>query len=587
MRGSDLINVVLPEELLEDVLRRVGSAKRDLDACSLVCRRWRHLERATRRSAKLPASGVHADEVVGLFAERFPALADVSIDERVSADGAGFAVPASRSRRPGISSNPSGRRMPRFARRFISPSRLDRTTSADGIGSTCLTDAGLTNLARGCKGLEKLSLVWCSNISSTGLVRIAENCKKLTSLDIQACYIGDPGLIAIGKGCKLLNNLNLRYVEGPTDEGLIGLIKSCGQSVVSLGVGNCAWVTDASLHAVGSHCPNLETLSLEVEHVKNEGVISVAKGCRLLKTLKLQCIGTGDEALEAIGSCCSLLESLSLNNFERFTDRSLSSIAKGCKNLTDLVLNDCLLLTDRSLEFVARSCKKIARLKINGCQNMETAALEHIGRWCPGLLELSLIYCPRVRDSAFLELGRGCSLLQSLYLVDCSRIGDDAMCHIARGCKNLKEISIRRGYEVGDKALISVAENCKSLKELTLQFCERVSDTGLAAIAEGCSLQKLNLCGCQLITDKGLTSIARGCSDIVFLDISVLPGARTHTRSCAITCAKASNGERRWCRRRFGSGGRHVRPVPDVPHQEPVDEQAEEHHRGAKRWRRS
>jgi F-box/leucine-rich repeat protein 2/20 len=138
---------------------------------------------------------------------------------------------------------------------------------------------------------------------------------------VQACYIGDPGLVAIGEGCKLLNNLNLRFVEGTTDAGLIGLVKNCGQSLVSLGVASCAWMTDASLRAVGSHCPNLEILSLEAERVKNEGVISVAKGCRLLKTLNLQCIGAGDEALEAIGSYCSLLESLSLNNFERFTDR--------------------------------------------------------------------------------------------------------------------------------------------------------------------------------------------------------------------------------------------------------------------------
>jgi len=50
------VNVALPDELLEDVLGRVGSgpgaSKRDLDACALVCRR---LERASRCSAKLPA----------------------------------------------------------------------------------------------------------------------------------------------------------------------------------------------------------------------------------------------------------------------------------------------------------------------------------------------------------------------------------------------------------------------------------------------------------------------------------------------------------------------------------------------------
>lgn len=141
------------------------------------------------------------------------------------------------------------------------------------------------------------------------------------SLKMQVCYIGDAGLIAIGEGCKLLRKLHLRLVEGTTDEGLIGLVKNCGQSLVSLAVATCIWLTDASLHAVGSHCPNLEILSVESDRIQNKGVISIAKGCRKLKTLRLQCIGAGDDALEAIGSSCSLLESLSLNNFERFTDR--------------------------------------------------------------------------------------------------------------------------------------------------------------------------------------------------------------------------------------------------------------------------
>lgn len=113
----------------------------------------------------------------------------------------------------------------------------------------------------------------------------------------------------------------MRFVEGTTDEGLIGLVKSCGQSLVSLAVATCAWLTDASLHAVGSHCPDLEFLSVDSDRVQNEGVISIAKGCRRLKSLRLQCIDAGDEALDAIGSFCLLLENLSLNNFLRFTDR--------------------------------------------------------------------------------------------------------------------------------------------------------------------------------------------------------------------------------------------------------------------------
>ena len=97
MRGADLINAALPDELLDDVIRRVG-AKRDLDACALVCRRWRRLERASRRSARLAASGDRADEVLRLVAERFTALAEVSVDERLTAaSGSGSATRPYRS----------------------------------------------------------------------------------------------------------------------------------------------------------------------------------------------------------------------------------------------------------------------------------------------------------------------------------------------------------------------------------------------------------------------------------------------------------------------------------------------------------
>lgn len=48
-----------------------------------------------------------------------------------------------------------------------------------------ISDAGLAALANGCKGLEKLSLIWCSSITSAGLSSIAESCKSLRSLDLQ------------------------------------------------------------------------------------------------------------------------------------------------------------------------------------------------------------------------------------------------------------------------------------------------------------------------------------------------------------------------------------------------------------------
>lgn len=59
----------------------------------------------------------------------------------------------------------------------------------------CFSDAGLATLARACKGLERLSLIWCSAITSSGLVTIAENCRNLKCLDLQVFSLFSHGFI--------------------------------------------------------------------------------------------------------------------------------------------------------------------------------------------------------------------------------------------------------------------------------------------------------------------------------------------------------------------------------------------------------
>lgn len=51
--------------------------------------------------------------------------------------------------------------------------------------SYCLSDAGLAAIGEGFIKLEKLSLIWCSNVTSLGLRSIAEKCRYLKSLDLQ------------------------------------------------------------------------------------------------------------------------------------------------------------------------------------------------------------------------------------------------------------------------------------------------------------------------------------------------------------------------------------------------------------------
>ena len=51
--------------------------------------------------------------------------------------------------------------------------------SEDGDSETsCVSDAGLTVIGEGFSKLEKLSLIWVSNVSSVGLTSLAQKCRS-------------------------------------------------------------------------------------------------------------------------------------------------------------------------------------------------------------------------------------------------------------------------------------------------------------------------------------------------------------------------------------------------------------------------
>lgn len=81
-RGRDFINVYLPDELLIDIFHRIEESKSTCDAISLVCRRWRRIERESRRTIRIGASG-DADRTLQRIVGRFLGLRTVFVDERM------------------------------------------------------------------------------------------------------------------------------------------------------------------------------------------------------------------------------------------------------------------------------------------------------------------------------------------------------------------------------------------------------------------------------------------------------------------------------------------------------------------------
>ncbi|KAL2506733.1 F-box/LRR-repeat protein 4 [Abeliophyllum distichum] len=475
MRGQDLINTKLDDELIVEIFRHLDSMS-SRDACSLVCKRWLGLERPRRDAIRIGGSGI-TDALVRLLARRFTNAQNVYINE----------IPIS------------------LPARFVRGRRINRpplsgqsVSEQNGTGTSSLSDSGLADVGDGFKRLEKLSLIWCSNVTDVGLSSIAEKSKVLKSLDIQACHVGDKGLAAVGKYCTQLEDLNLWSCKGLTDTGLILLVIGCGRTLKSLGLAACAKITDASLAAIQS----LST---------TKACLAVAKGCPQLKSLRLQCRNLTDEALQAVGKFCQFLELLALYSFQNFTDKSLCAIGKGCKKLKNLTFIDCNFLSDMGLDSIAVGCTELMHLEVNGCQNIGTSRLQSIRK-----------ILHKVENDALCEIGLGCKDLQSLNLADCSGIGDESICGIAKGCKNLKRLHISRCPEVGTKGIITVGQVCRSLTDLTLKSCNRVGDLALISVRQCCSLLHLNVNDCNRIGDAGIIAISRGCPRLSYLDVGGL-----------------------------------------------------------------
>ena len=83
------------------------------------------------------------------------------------------------------------------------------------LNSLCLsriniTDAGLSEAARGWSNLQTLNLFYCSNITDASMLEVARRCSNLQTLDLYDCRnITDASVMEVARRCSNLQTLNL------------------------------------------------------------------------------------------------------------------------------------------------------------------------------------------------------------------------------------------------------------------------------------------------------------------------------------------------------------------------------------------
>lgn len=393
--NSDYISD-LPDECLAIVFQSLNPS--DRNQCSLVCRRWLHVEGQSRQRLSLNAKLDLLPVIPSLF-NRFDSVTKLALKcDRRSVSIRDEALVIISERCPNLT-------------------RLKLRACRE------LTDAGMEAFAKNCKGLRKLSCGSCT-FGSKGMNAVLENCAALEELSVKrlrgivetavAEPIG-PGVAAASLkticlkelyngqcfgslilGAKNLKTLKLFRCSGDWDTLFTLMAERVASMIVEVHFERLQ-ISDIGLQAI-SNCSNLEILHLvKTPECTDMGLVAIAERCKLLRKLHIdgwKANRIGDEGLIAVAKFCPNLQELVLIGVNP-TKVSLEMLASNCPNLERLALCASDTVGDPEISCIAAKCLALKKLCIKSCP-VSDLGMEALANGCPNLVKVKVKKCKGV-----------------------------------------------------------------------------------------------------------------------------------------------------------------------------------------------
>lgn len=168
-------------------------------------------------------------------------------------------------------------------------------------------------------------------------------------------------------------------------------------TIQSLNVSQCFWITKETLKQLAAICPNITELLLA-----NNSQLSYADWGELLKFKYLQkldislCHSIKDEDLAIILKACPALTELKLDDCDRIGQAGFFEIARLTPKLLILDLSRTNI-TDAAVVDIAMKCRSLHTLKVSRCEQLSEKSIISVIRYGQGLRHLDLTRCHLAR----------------------------------------------------------------------------------------------------------------------------------------------------------------------------------------------
>ncbi|XP_071699457.1 F-box/LRR-repeat protein 12-like [Rutidosis leptorrhynchoides] len=211
-----------------------------------------------------------------------------------------------------------------------------------------ITDNGIEILAKSCKSLIEVDLQLCRDITDCGIQYISQNCRQLRALCMKGC------INIVGEGLRECSNLAILDASncGLNSTGVIEILSGVGLEYLNLSWPDIKCTTGHWPATIGlGYGANLKILDLRgCDFIEDDDIISIAKGCPLLKEWELSCCRkVGLRGWESIGLYCQNLQIIHVHGCVEFCDSGLLSIGNGCIRLSIIYMGNCNKITSDGL----------------------------------------------------------------------------------------------------------------------------------------------------------------------------------------------------------------------------------------------
>ncbi|XP_072256353.1 protein AMN1 homolog isoform X4 [Pyxicephalus adspersus] len=189
-----------------------------------------------------------------------------------------------------------------------------------------LTDSNISRVLH--PSVKKLDLRDC-DVSDNAL-RVISLCKQLKKINLNSCKgeertsVTSEGIEAVAQSCPYLHEVSIKKCRNITDDGILSISLHCPLLQI-INLSGCTQISDISLQALGQNCPLLHSVDFSATAVTDDGVLALVGGkcSQNLKEVHMdRCVHLTDDSVEAILTCCPNIYILLFHGCPQITDRS-------------------------------------------------------------------------------------------------------------------------------------------------------------------------------------------------------------------------------------------------------------------------